>query len=356
MEYLREIQAADDEPRRALRLLGGLLLGVGAIVLAYRRGSFEDPWGDFALFLVALLPALFLYAGGFLAALSSSVRQPWHGVFLIFGLIFAGFTLFQFIELVDGNPDASLNLVWIFAVLAALGAVAALLAGVRFGLLAAGIAFIVSWLALWDAILGDDFSTDAGTVRGFSLLAAAILIVAGLVLHRMRLGEQAAVPSERGLLSLPLELLTAGGIAFLIGTGALSATGAAIHGFYAALGPLAPADAGLGVLASAQPSLFWDAVLLVGSLALVGLGTRFGVRGPAYVGAVGLAIFSLLVGLDLDATAPEGSIVGWPLVLLLLAAAALAASVLMPARDRQAGSPPAPHSDPDPGPPPQPGP
>jgi hypothetical protein len=341
MEYLRTIQANDDEARQGLRALGALLLGVGVLVLAYRRSNFADPWGDFALLLVALLPAVFLYGGGLLAALSSSERSAWHGVFLIFGLIFALFTFFQFLELIDGDTGATLNVAWIFAVVGALGAIAALVAGVRFGMLAAGIAFIVAWLALWDAILGDDFATDAGTIRGLSMLAAAILFAAGAGLHWLRRGRHLNPPLDDEHFALPAELLTASGLAFLLAAGLLSATGALVQGFLFALGPLAPPDAG----GFAEPSLFWDVVLLAGSIGLVVLGTWFGTRGPAYVGAIGLTIFVVIVGLDLDDSSPSGSVAGWPLVLLLLAAVALVASVLLPRRGGSASPEPAPATD-----------
>jgi len=79
--------------------------------------------------------------------------------------------VFQFLELIDGDGGAPLNVVWIFAVVGAMGAVAALIAGVRFGMLAAGIAWSIAWFALWDELLGDDFS-DAGTIRGLSSFSA----------------------------------------------------------------------------------------------------------------------------------------------------------------------------------------
>jgi hypothetical protein len=334
VEYLRSIQARDDEIRRILRALGALLLGVGALVLAYRRSNFEDPWGDFALFLVAFLPAVLLYGGGFLASRSAAEPRAWHAVFLIFGLIFCVFTFFQFVELVNGDTGASLNVAWIFAVVAGLGAAAALIAGVRFGMLAAGIAFIIAWLALWDAILGDDFN-DVGTIRGLSILAAVILGLIGLGVYWRRRGGISFAAVDDPDARMPAELFTAAGLAFLLGTGILSATGAIAEGFLSALGPLAPADAGAGL---ASPSLFWDVILLLGSLKLIVLGTRMAMRGPAYVGAVGLTIFVVLVGLDLDDDSPAGSVVGWPLILLLLAAAALVASVVLPARDARTHS------------------
>jgi hypothetical protein len=333
MEYLRSIQGGDDELRRALRALGALLLGVGALVLAYRRSGFSDPWGDFPLFLVAFLPALFLYGGGMASAISTpGERRGWQGVFVIFGLFFSLFAFFQFIDLVGGDPNAALNVAWVFAAVAALGVAAALIADVRFGLLAAGIAFSISWLALWSEILGDDFSDDAGTIRGLSLAAAVILGVVGVALYIRRGGDLSLRALDDRELRLPAELLTAAGLVFLFGAGVLSATGALVQGFLGALGPLVPAEADTGGFA--EPSLFWDIILLLGSLKLVVLGARLGLRGPVYVGALGLVIFTVLVGLDLDDSSPAGKVLGWPLVLLILAAVALIASVLVPARER----------------------
>jgi hypothetical protein len=69
-------------------------------------------------------------------------------------------------------------------------------------------------------------------------------------------------------------------------------------------------------------------VLLIVSLLLIAFGSRFTGRGPVYVGAIGLFLFIILVGLDLDADEPEGSILGWPLLLLILGLAAVVVSAI----------------------------
>ena len=329
MQTVRSIQAGDDDVRRALRMLGGLLLGVGALVLAFRRGSLDDPWGDFGLFLVVVIPAVLLYGGGLLAARASEARSAWHGVFLVFGLLFVYLSLNQFVDMVGGTPDSSLNTAWIFAVVAVLGAVAALGCGVRFGMLAAGVAFLISWLSVWDEVIGDGIASDAGTFRGLTILAAIVLGLAALALHWRLRGRNFNRPFVDEHVAIPAELVTAAGIAFVFGAGLLSLTGAIEQAIFGALAPFDGASAGGGF---AEPSLFWDLVLLAGALKLTALGAWLGVRGPVYVGAVGLAVFTFIVGLDLDDSSPSGSVVGWPLVLLLLAAAALAASAFMPAR------------------------
>jgi hypothetical protein len=329
MEFVRSVQAGDDDARRALRLLGGVLLGVGALVLAFRRSNFDDPWGDLPILVVVLIPAIVLYGGGFLAARAAGGSRAWHGVFLVFGLVFAFLTLNQFVELVGGDPGSSLNTAWIFAVVAALGALAALRAGVRFAMLAAGLAFLIAWLSLWDEVISDGIGSDAGTLRGLSILAAVVIGLAGVALHWRLRGRTFERPLIDDHLPVPAELFTAAGIAFVFGAGLVSLTGAIEGALAAAFSPLGGATGGSGF---AEPSLFWDLVLLAGSLKLILIGAWIGMRGPVYVGALGLTLFTFLVGLDLDDSSPSGSVVGWPLVLLLAAAALLAASALLPAR------------------------
>jgi hypothetical protein len=69
-------------------------------------------------------------------------------------------------------------------------------------------------------------------------------------------------------------------------------------------------------------------VLLVGSILLVAAGGVTRARGPAYAGALGFLVFVFLVGADLDDETPEGTVFGWPVILLLAAALAISASVL----------------------------
>jgi hypothetical protein len=79
---------------------------------------------------------------------------------------------------------------------------------------------------------------------------------------------------------------------------------------------------------TADSSLFWEIVLLVVSLLAIGYGSRFAARGPTYLGGVGLFLFVLIAGTDLNDSTAQGKIVGWPLVLVLIGAAAFAASLI----------------------------
>lgn len=77
---------------------------------------------------------------------------------------------------------------------------------------------------------------------------------------------------------------------------------------------------------AAEANLLWDAWLVVVSLGVGRLRRQCGRGGPVYVGGFGLLAFIYTVGLDLDSDTPSGSLLGWPLVLLIVAVALLAAS------------------------------
>jgi hypothetical protein len=63
------------------------------------------------------------------------------------------------------------------------------------------------------------------------------------------------------------------------------------------------------------------------SLGLVGIGSQIGTRGPVYVGAVGLFLFLLIAGLDLNGDPPEPFKMGlWPWILLVFGLAAIVLS------------------------------
>jgi hypothetical protein len=336
MEGLRGIFETDDEGRLALRTLGGLLFGVAMLLIFLRRSSFGDPWGDFVLFLVLLVPCVVLYGSALLGYLSypedRATRsgyeegratwypsgRAWQAVYATFGILLVPLVLFQFVELVNGNTDAPLNTAWIFLVTAVAAAAAALIGNVRYGLLLASISLIFSWLGLWEEILSDGLAGDFGTFRGLLMIIAAILLAAGVGWYM--------VDRERGL-PWSSEIVTGAGIAAVLGAGLISFTA---FGDVPVTPPTPTVEGDVVETegGGASPSLFWDAVLLIVSLGLVAYGSWFRARGPVYVGAIGLFLFVLLVGLDLDADVPEGSLLGWPLLLLLLGLAAIAVSAI----------------------------
>lgn len=307
MEFLRQVQAEDDARTEALRALGGLLLGIGALVLIIRKTALPGAWEDFPLFVAWLIPALVLYGGGIMAARATEPRL-WHSVWVVFGIAFVYGTLLQFLTLIEGDTGAPLNTVWTLCVVAAVGAGASLFARVRFGWLVAGVALAIAWLALWDEILENGIGDDAGTFRGLCMIAALLLVaLAWMIENRGRERSEAA------------EIVTAAGLIFVVGAGLVGLSGLQSVGVPTGVSPTS---------GGVEPSLFWDLVLLGGSILLIAAGSITKVRGPVYVGAAGILTFVLLVGVDLDDDSPAGKIVGWPLILLIAAALAIVASVM----------------------------
>lgn len=335
----------------AVRAFGGLLLGVGMLVLLVRKSTpfLGEPWGDVALFFVQLIPCVFLYGFGLFGErllTPTATRAPlpaaWQVVYVGFGLILIPLTLFQFVEMIDGNTGAPLNVAWIFLVTAAAGGYAGMVGGVRFGLLAASISIFIAWLALWDEFLDEGILGNFDTFRILCIVVAAILLVVALAVMRRDGDEEGRWRAS--------EIVTGAGIpAIIAGLISITAVVGLISDAFLAqdftipttpefpVGPEAPISPemfdGFPVVPPGQPevaeaSWFWDSYLLVVSALLVVGAAWLGTRGPAYVGTIGLLFFIVIAGLDLDSDDPEASIVGWPLLLVVLGLAALAVSVL----------------------------
>ena len=301
-----------------LRLLGGLLFAVGALALFLRKESL-DAWGDFGRLLVLLIPCVLLLALGLGLIGGSGSRKegadagarPWRAVVLVFGIVLVPLTLLQFIALIGGSPDDSLNQAWVFAATAGVAALAALRARLPFAALLAALAALIAFLSLWDKILD-----PSGKGIRQLMVIAALLLIAGAVVLRRRAFPYAG------------ELVTAAGIA---------AVGAGILGAGAVLVKMAIADSfgafgvsGLGGLIQQE---HWNLFLLVVSIALIVYGTAIAARGPVYVGGFGLFFFVVSIGSELASRAadsrPDGSLIGWPLLLILLGAAGIAAGFFL---------------------------
>ncbi len=299
---------APDEARDALRKLGGLLLGLGLFMTFIRKGSsgLGSAWGDWGLLATLAVAFAFLYGVGMLGALSTGRLRPWESVYLVFGVLVAPWMLVQFVEAVGGSPGASLNIVWVFAVVAGLAVAAALIAGLRYGLLLASLAVIASWSALWDKVLSDGIGQHFGIYRALLIILAGLLLAAAFAAWRLDEDE------GRGRAN---EIVTGAAVSAVI-AGSLSVPKvfALDNPFFVVSGP--------------ESSLLWEIVLLAVALLAVGYGSRFGARGTAYVGGIGLAVFLLLAGSDVNDATPKGDLAGWPLILVIVGALAFVASML----------------------------
>ena len=311
---------APDEGRDLLRLKAGLVVGIGLLMAWARKsgGSLGSPWGDWGLFAVLLLTFAFLYGVGMLGRLSIDRYRPWSGAYLVFGVIVAPILLAQFVTAVNGTAGAALNVAWIFLVTAALAVAASILAGARYALLLASLALIVSWSALWDKILSNGLAAHLGIYRGLLLILAAILVVAGFAIALLDRPSGGARAIRR--LPIPVrapasDVITGAAVAAVL-AGSLSFTR-----LFALNNPFLS-------FPTADSSLLWEIVLLVVSVAAIGYGAWAGARGPAYVGGIGLFGFLVIAGADLNDSTPEGSIVGWPLVLVIVGVLGFAASLV----------------------------
>lgn len=325
---LNPAELFEPDRRDWLRLLGGVLLAAGFVVLYIRK---FEAWGEFPKFLIVLLPFLVLYGlgwlggvrprgapgdaaaagreGGVVAGRGDGLLRPegWQIVFLIIGSVLAGLVMAQLIFLLGAdNLEARLHQVLIGLAVAGAAYAASFLRHVPVLALVGGLALLWAWIFLWDKILEID---SIGTGRAFLLIFAALMLAGAYFLRKM--GRPQAS-----------DFITVAGITALI-AGLLSLSGLADE-----FNPVAEDD-------DTRPSEFWNVFVLVLSLALIAYGARAPSRGPSYVGAVGLASFVGLTGANVVALAngnfdDREKLAGWPLLLLFLGLATLAVSFFLP--------------------------
>lgn len=310
---------APDEGRDGLRTLAGLLLGLGFFMaFARKSGGLGGGWSDWALFITLLIITVFLYALGLVGRLITPTARPWQSVYVVFGILLLPFMLFQFIQAVGGDATADLNVFWVLLVTAAAAAFAALVADVRYSLLLASISVIIGLSALWDKILSNGLFTHYGIYRGLLVIYGLLLLAGAFAVYRfdpfarLRPGGTGASEPDRWLRAQ--DVVTGAAIA-AVAAGAITFTA-----FFA--------QASVFAVRVASPSLLWDIELLVASLLAVIWGSRVGVRGPTYVGAIGLLIFLIDVGSEVGVDVPASTIVGWPLILALVGAGLFVISLI----------------------------
>ena len=297
-------QALEPDPRGdLLRMIGGVLFTVGAAILFVRK---TDDWAAFPLLLAVGIPCAFVFARGAMGALAAGAVAPWHAVLMVAGVLLSVLAFGQLWDVVGIDTDSAGFGFLISICVAGLAAFASFRVGAAYQALLAGVAGIAAWLFFFEMILDD----PSGSAFRWLLLVLCVVYAAAAFALRERAAPQAP------------ELVTAAGIA-----GVLVGLVGLVEGAGSVLG---------AVLFDAQTlpggegqSFVWDLFLLVLSLALVAYGALAETRGPAYVGFVGLLAFAFIQGLEINALLegdePDSSFLGWPLILLLLGAVALAA-------------------------------
>jgi hypothetical protein len=299
---------ARDPARDLLRSMGGLLVASGAVALEIRKTT---SWGVGGRMLVVLVPAVVLYALGLnvLGKRNHGPRgdaEPWQSVMAVIAVVLNSIWLVLFFRWVGvrGSPGTVAG----FVLTSASAGYAAWRANVRFAALLAALDLVVAWLALWNKILGHP---SANTNRWLLMIVGAVLVAGAVGLARRRRREAT-------------ELVTAAGVAGVVA----SSIGAYLGVFALTLNRVL-VDVGLRPLFGGlvvRQHFIWDLVLLLIAVALITYGSRARVRGPGYIGTAGLLIFVFSVGFQFGAGrtgGPPSSVVGWPLALLLIGAAAL---------------------------------
>jgi hypothetical protein len=286
-----------------LRMIGGVLFVVGAVILFVRK---TDDWAAFPLLLVVGIPCAIVFGLGAMAALAAGAVDRWHAVLMVAGVLLSLLAFGQLWDVIGIDTDSAGFGFLLFGCVASLAAFAAFGVGAAYQALLAALAGIAAWLFFFEMIF-DDVSATA-----FRWLLLVLCVVYAVMAFALREREAPQAP----------ELVTAAGI-----VGVLVGLVGLVDGAGSVLG---------AVLFDAQPlpggegqSFIWYVFLLVFSLALVAYAAVAGARGPAYVGFFGLLAFAFTQGFEVNALLedeqPDSSLLGWPLVLLLAGAAALAA-------------------------------
>jgi hypothetical protein len=296
-------EALEPDPRGDwLRMIGGVLLVVGAAILFVRK---TDDWAAFPLLLAVGIPCAIVFAFGALGALAAGAVARWHAVLMVAGVVLSVLAFGQLWDVVGVDTDSAGFGFLLFACVAGLAAFASFGVGAAYQALLAAAAGIAAWLFFFEMILDDP------SVTAFRWLLLVLCAVYAAVAFALREREAPQAP----------ELITAAGIAGVaVGiVGVVAGAGDAIAAFFFDATP--PERDG--------QSFVWDVFLLVFSLGLVAYAAMAETRGPAYVGFLGLLAFTLIQGAEINAVLEgeqaDSSFVGWPLILILVGAAGLAA-------------------------------
>jgi hypothetical protein len=312
-----------------MRAAGGVMLALGALLVAVRR---EHSWTEFELFLVFAAPAaaLLALAVGDAESAAHDRAESWRGVLLVLAVLLSLVALFQFLAWVGADTRHLLYDAAVLAVTALIAAVGARRVRAPYVMLLASFALLGAWMLVWIKIFPDP---SPNTVRWLLLGGGLALLLASA------LADLAGTTGSG-------EIATAGALG-VVAAGILGVFVSAFGALFAGFATIASGHTGHEQIVGAHEGVFpavfgghlsgsqttgWDVYLLVVSLALIVAGARTRRRGPGYVGALGIILFFASTAAQLvrvsGGHAPSHSLLGWPLVLLLLGLAGLAAPLL----------------------------
>jgi hypothetical protein len=272
---------------------GAVPLALAAIVIELRMTQ----WSLGPRFAVVALVAALLLTMAWLAPLESGEPRAYHSVLLVAGLLPLGLALVLLAEILGANrPPGSGGFAWTFAVEAGIAFLSARRANSGACTLIAALAGAVTL----EAFVAWAFQPHGvGTFRAMLVVLALVYIAGAVRLRDRRRRHGVQLVNTAGVVTLLLA------VSFLIAPLAVTAIsfGGTTNG------------------AVVGASFGWKLYTLAigfGLLAYAGVDHE---PGPAYIGTAVVLVFALLVGLP---QANRGSLVGWPLFLLVIGAAGLA--------------------------------
>ncbi|HVS28611.1 MAG TPA: hypothetical protein VHE14_03610 [Solirubrobacteraceae bacterium] len=278
----------------------GDLIAAGVVALtvgvAMTELRFDHVWARGPRLLIALIGCALVLSMGMLARLEHESPRAYHSALLVAGLTLLAIVLLRFAQVlgVRGPLHVAGTRTWMAALLALVAlyaarrsnsAICTLIAAVAAGV--AALAF-VSWAFKPHGL---------ATLRWILLVLLVAYGVGALRLRERSRRHSVALVNAAGLatITLALTFLVA---PFVVPSLLLSGDGAV----------------------TAAPGWGWKLVIAAAAFGLVAYGAVDGEPGPAYLGFLALALFTLTVARP----GPSGaSLIGWPILLLLAGATAI---------------------------------
>jgi len=267
---------------------GAAALSVGLVLLDTRV---QDDWAVGARFAVLAAGAALLLGMAWLAPVEGAMPRMYVSALLVAAFPLAAFALIELAMLLGASGDISPGTTtWVSLLVTAQYAALAVRRGSAISTLLAAASGVVCLLAAWSWIF------DPGSATPLEWLCAVSIVVLGLgavVLRDRHKAHAVALIDVAGLAALLL--------AAIISIGVVSQT-----------------IAGEGVRSPSAP-WGWKLVLVAVGFGLVAYGAVDRERGPVWLGVAVLGAFVLLAG--------AGNLLWWPLILLVIGAAAIAAGL-----------------------------
>ncbi|HST43321.1 MAG TPA: hypothetical protein VLK58_27595, partial [Conexibacter sp.] len=290
-------------PHRGDLIAAGSVPLTVALLLVNLR--LDDSWGTGVFFVLMALATGLVLGMGVLAPMEGERPRAYQVVLQLTGLALLFVALMRFAQVF--GVEEPLDSAWTaFLILGIVSAVAAWLARERRSEICTLVAGITGTFALL-AFVTWVFSPDGPTTTRWVLLLAALLLLTGALLLRDRHRQESVY------------LVDAAGVAILV----LALTFVTELLFGPLFGGFGSGESAFS-RASVAPGVLWKVVLLAAGLGLVAYAGVDREAGPGYLGSVILLLFVVLVGIPGE----DGpSLWFWPLVLLLIGAAMIAAGL-----------------------------